>query len=286
MIEKSDAWVKYLFLVPASAVLAAVVVFPIINTIIYSLSKPLSKEFHFSLINYFRISGDRLFWQSFRNTLLYVGASVSAHFFVGLGVALLLNTKIKGRTAFRLVALLPWAIPTVVTAVTWKWIYNPTSGVLNDALFRLHLIQKTLLWLSSKNTAMASIIISNIWRGFPFVMVVLLAGLQLIPEELYESAAIDGANKFQGFLHVTLPGLRRCIMVALALDIVWEFRRFEMVKVLTDGGPGTLTDVLSTTIFKQYFQFFRFEYASALAIVMSLTIFAISIPYVREMMKK
>lgn len=228
---------------------------------------------------------DKEFWISFRNTVFFVATSVFIHFLLGFGVALLLNLKFKGQAFFRIVGLLPWAIPVVVSAVTWKWIYNPTSGLLNKVLFDLHLIDKPILWLSSGFSAMFSLIGANIWRGFPFVMVVLLAGLQLIPTELYESASIEGANSVQKFRYVTVPCLTKSIIVALALDTVWEFRRFDLVKVLTGGGPGTVTEVLSITIFKQYFQFFRFEYASALAIVMSITIIAISIPYVREMMR-
>jgi multiple sugar transport system permease protein len=128
---------------------------------------------------------------------------------------------------------------------------------------------------------MFSVVLVNLWRGFPFVMLILLAGLQSIPPHLYEAAAIDGASKPQMFFHITIPGLRKMIVVALALDIVWEVRRFGLIQAMTQGGPGILTEVLSTYTYKQYFQFFRFEYASAVAVVMTIVLLLVSLPYIR-----
>jgi multiple sugar transport system permease protein len=124
------------------------------------------------------------------------------------------------------------------------------------------------------------VIFANVWRGYPLVMVMLLAGLVAIPRELYEVAAVDGAGRFRRFVHVTLPGLSTLIVIAMALDMVWEFRRFALVLTMTGGGPGTLTEVLSMLVYKTYFQFFTFEYASAIAIVMCVFLFALSVPYI------
>ena len=135
-------------------------------------------------------------------------------------------------------------------------------------------------WLSSPTLAFPSVIFANIWRGYPLVMVMLLAGLMAIPRELYEAAEVDGAGRLKRFLHVTLPGLSTIILIALALDMVWEFRRFALVLTMTGGGPGTLTEVLSTLVYKSYFQFFTFEYASAIAILMSVVLFILSLPYI------
>jgi multiple sugar transport system permease protein len=143
--------------------------------------------------------------------------------------------------------------------------YNPLYGALNDFLSRLGLIDSPVEWLSNPRLALFSVVVVNLWRGFPFVMLILLAGLQAIPEYLYEAAVIDGASKWQCFIHITIPGLRKMIVVALALDIVWEVRRFGLIQAMTGGGPGMLTEVLSTYTYKQYFQYFRFEYASAIA---------------------
>ena len=137
-----------------------------------------------------------------------------------------------------------------------------------------------LEWLGDPDLAVWSIVIANVWRATPFVMLILLAGLQSIPKHLYEAAAIDGATKLQQFIYITLPGLRKMIVVALALDIVWEVRRFGLIQAMTQGGPGILTEVLSTYTYKQYFQFFRFEYASAISVVMTIVLLLISLPYI------
>ncbi len=141
-------------------------------------------------------------------------------------------------------------------------------------------------WLTDPRLVMPSVILANVWRGFPFVMIIFLAGLQRIPTELYEAAAIDGAGTVRRFRHVTLPGLRRVMIVALALDTIWETRRFGLVQAMTGGGPGTMTEVLSTQVFKQYFQFFKFEYASAMAIAMTGLLLLVSIPYVRMIVRQ
>jgi multiple sugar transport system permease protein len=149
-------------------------------------------------------------------------------------------------------------VPDVVAGIIWKWMYNPLYGALNDVLLKLGVLQSQVEWLSNPKFALFSVILVNLWRGFPFVMLILLAGLQAIPAYLYEAAAIDGASTWQSFLYITLPGLRKMVVVALALDTVWEVRRFGLIQAMTQGGPGILTEVLSTYTYKQYFKFFRF----------------------------
>jgi multiple sugar transport system permease protein len=193
---------------------------------------------------------------------------------------MILNTALPVKPLFRVIALLPWVVPDVVAGIIWKWMYNPLYGALNDFLFRLRLIQQPVEWLTNPRLAMFSAILVNLWRGFPFVMLILLAGLQAIPKHLYEAAAIDGASIWQSFLHVTIPGLRKMVVVALALDTVWEVRRFGLIQTMTQGGPGILTEILSTHTYKQYFRFFRFEYASAIAVVMTVVLLLVSLPYI------
>jgi multiple sugar transport system permease protein len=157
---------------------------------------------------------------------------------------------------------------------------DPIYGALNDLLIKIGIIENPIEWLSNPKLAMVSVILVNLWRGFPFVMLILLAGLQAIPRHLYEAASIDGAPHIQQFIHITLPGLKKMIVVALALDIVWEVRRFGLIQTMTQGGPGVLTEVLSTYTYKQYFQFFRFEYASAISVVMTIVLLLVSLPYI------
>ena len=215
-----------------------------------------------------------------KDTAVFVFFSVAAHMVLGLAVAMVLNSALPAKPMFRVIALLPWVVPDVVAGIIWKWMFDPIYGAINDLLIKIGLLNNPIEWLSNPKLAMISAILVNLWRGFPFVMLILLAGLQSIPRHLYEAAAIDGAPKFQQFIHITLPGLKKMIVVALALDIVWEVRRFGLIQAMTQGGPGVLTEVLSTYTYKQYFQFFRFEYASAIAVVMTIVLLMVSLPYI------
>ena len=206
--------------------------------------------------------------------------SVATHMILGLAVAMVLNRALPAKPLFRLIALLPWVVPDVVAGIIWKWMFDPIYGAVNDFLLGIGLINSPVEWLSNPKLALLSVILVNLWRGFPFVMLILLAGLQAIPRQFYEAAAIDGASKWQTFIHITIPGLRKMIVVALALDIVWEVRRFGLIQAMTQGGPGILTEVLSTYTYKQYFQFFRFEYASAISVVMTVALLLVTLPYV------
>jgi multiple sugar transport system permease protein len=141
-------------------------------------------------------------------------------------------------------------------------------------------------WLAHPRLALPSVIFADVWRGYPFVMLILLAGLQAIPKELYEAARVDGASALQEFRHITVPGLARMIQVALALDVIWQFRRFGLVYNMTQGGPGNATDILPLAIYRQFFKYFNFEYASAMAVVLAVIMIVISIPYVRMMVKR
>jgi len=273
-----DKQMGYFFILPAALMLLVVIIYPAM----YSLKLSFTSESKalYSLTNYAELFRDPLFWQAFRNTLVFVGVVTISHLVIGFSVAMALNTRIKVRLLFRIIVLLPWTVPDVVAGITWKWIYDPVYGALNDLLSRLNLIDAPILWLSDPKLVMSSIIFADIWRGFPFVMLILLSGLQAIPRELYEAAKIDRASGFQSFRYITLPSLKKIVGVALALDIIWEFRRFGLVQTMTQGGPGHQTEVFSTLIYKEYFQFFRFEYASAIAVIMSIILLSLSLPYI------
>ena len=271
-------WV--LFVLPGVLLLVLVLGFPAITSISYSI-QPENKEIaSYTFSHYVNLTKDPFFIRTFWNTGIFVFLSVAAHMVLGLAVAMVLNSALPAKPLFRIIALLPWVVPDVVAGIIWKWMYDPIYGALNDVLLKMGLINAPIEWLSNPNLALFSVILVNLWRGFPFVMLILLAGLQAIPQQLYEAAAIDGATKAQSFFHITIPGLKKMIVVALALDIVWEVRRFGLIQSMTHGGPGVLTEVLSTYTYKQYFQFFRFEYASAIAVIMTIVLLAVSLPYI------
>ncbi|MGD2127163.1 MAG: sugar ABC transporter permease [Desulfobacteraceae bacterium] len=276
-IKDRHMWTFFVF--PGILMLVLVLGFPAITSLSYSIKAEQAAE-GYTLSQYRSLLKDPFFKTTFWNTGIFVSLSVAAHMILGLAVALVLNSALPAKPIFRLITLLPWVVPDVVAGIIWKWMFDPIYGAINDLLLKSGLIQSPVEWLSNPKLALFSVILVNLWRGFPFVMLILLAGLQAIPRELYEAAAIDGASKPRTFFHITIPGLRKMIVVALALDIVWEVRRFGLIQAMTQGGPGILTEVLSTYTYKQYFQFFRFEYASAISVVMSAALLLVSLPYI------
>jgi len=276
-----DRHIGYFFIFPATIMLVAVLVFPAFITVKLSLTPERGSGWSFTLAHYQNAFRDPVLFQTFKNTFSFVAWSLAGHLVVGLALALALNQALPGQTLFRLVALIPWTIPDVVAGIIFRWILNPIHGCLNPLLKTVFpSFPAEFQWLSSPTLAFPSVIFANIWRGYPLVMVMLLAGLMAIPRQLYEAAEVDGADRLKRFVHITLPGLSTIIIIALALDMVWEFRRFALVLTMTGGGPGTLTEVLSTLVYKTYFQFFTFEYASAMAILMSAVLFILSLPYI------
>ena len=272
-----------MFVLPATLLLVAVLVFPAFVTLKLSFSPEGSgaATATFTLDHYRGALGDTVLAQTFKNTFAFVAWSLVGHLLLGLALALALNEALPGQTLFRLIVLVPWTIPDVVAGILFKWVFNPVHGIVNPLLQTvIPGFPSDVSWLSSPHLAFPSLIFANVWRGYPLVMVMLLAGLMAIPRDLYEAAAVDGAGVLRRFVHVTLPGLSTIIVVALALDMVWEFRRFALVLTMTGGGPGTLTEVLSTLVYKSYFHFFAFEYASAIAILMSAVLFVLSLPYI------
>jgi multiple sugar transport system permease protein len=268
------------FVLPGVFLLVLVLGFPAVTGLLYSVKLEGAEHASYTLSNYTALVKDPFFKTTFWNTTLFVILSVASHMILGLAVAMVLNSYLPAKPLFRVIALLPWVVPDVVAGIIWKWMFNPIYGAINDFLLRIGFIDSPVEWLSNPKLALFSVIIVNLWRGFPFVMLILLAGLQAIPRHFYEAAAIDGASKRQLFYYITIPGLRKMIVVALALDLVWEVRRFGLIQAMTQGGPGVLTEVLSTYAYKQYFQFFRFEYASSISVIMSIVLLLVSLPYI------
>jgi multiple sugar transport system permease protein len=270
----------YGFILPALLMLALVLGLPVAAAILNSFTPLWEGEGGFTLDNYVSLSKDDLFWNSLVVTLYFVGGTVLLHLIIGLCVALALTTEIRGRQFFRVMAILPWTMPDVISGLIWRFMYNPTSGIINHGLRQLNITNEYIEWLGKPDLALPSVIFADVWRGYPFVMLILLAGLQAIPRELYEAAQVDGASIFAEFRYITLPGIRRIIAIALALDTIWQFRRFGLVYNMTFGGPGHSTEILPMYVYKQYFRYFNFEYASAVAVVSAIIMLIASIPYI------
>ncbi|MBI3457027.1 MAG: sugar ABC transporter permease [Candidatus Rokubacteria bacterium] len=279
---RHDRRLGLFFVLPATVMLVVVLLFPAVVTLKLSLSPEGGAGARGLTLEHYRNAfADPVVQHTFGNTFAFVAWSLVGHLLLGLGLALALNQALPGQTLFRLIALVPWTIPDVIAGIIFRWILNPVHGSLNPVLHAVvPAFPPDFSWLSSPTLAFPSVILANVWRGYPLPMVMLLAGLMAIPRELYEAAAVDGAGPVRRFFNVTLPGLRTIILIALALDMVWEFRRFALVLTMTGGGPGTLTEVLSTLVYKSYFQFFTFEYASAIAVLMSAVLLILSLPYI------
>lgn len=268
----------YWFILPAALTLGFLVVYPLGYGAFVSFFKTnLVNRWDFvGLSNYVQVLTSSGFLHSVWLTTEFTVGTVAGHLVIGMVLALLLNLDLPGRTAFRAILIVPWLFPEVVVAMLWKWMFNPLYGVVNYTLMSLGIISDPVTWLGNLKTAMPALIVTTIWKGYPLVMIMLLAGLQSIPREQYESAQIDGASMLQTFRYVTLPNLRSVLMVALILDTVWWFKHFAMVWVMTQGGPITATNIVSIDIYKTAFQQFTFGPASAMAILVFFICFALA----------
>ena len=273
----------FAFVLPTLLMLVLVLGFPIAMAVVNSFKLP---DGSWTLEHYPKLLQDDRFLNSLVVTFTFVGGTVLLHIVVGFIIALALNTHVKGRRFFRVVAILPWAVPDVISGLVWRFMYNPTAGIINRVLLELGLASTYIEWLGDSDLALPSVIFADVWRGYPFVMLILLAGLQAIPDELYEAAKVDGASVIQEFRHITIPMMRGMILIAVALDTIWQFRRFGLIVNMTAGGPGNVTEILSLYVYKQYFRYFNFEYASAIALIMALLMLLLSVPYVRAMIQR
>jgi multiple sugar transport system permease protein len=277
------------FLWPAMLILVALLLYPLIEVIRLSFFQSnLQAEVWIGLANYGRLVHDPLFWRAFWQTVIFTFFSVVLHLVFGLALALLLNMQINRffRSLARGILIVPWLLAPTVAGMIWVLMLAP-FGVVNGLLISLGVMAPgtTVAWLGDPSTALGSVTAMNVWRAFPFFMVMLLAGLQAVPRELYEAAEIDGASLFRQFWHITLPQLRGVITTIVLLDSIWTFRAFDPVFVMTGGGPAHASEVLATVIYFDGFQKLDFGYASAQAVVMFIVLFAVSALYMRRAMR-
>lgn len=232
------------------------------------------------IANYQRLLGNELFWNSFKIGLLWAFGVTILQFFAALGLALLLNMNLRLRWLARTLALVPWAMPPVIVAIMWRLLLNPTYGPINQ-LIRLFGGNGDINWLGDFALALPVVIVVGVWVGMPQTTITLLAGLQGVPQELNEAAAIDGANTWQRFVHVTLPALRPIIFAITSLDLIWNFNSFGLVYVLTQGGPGGQTMLPMLFAYNEAFKYGQFGYAAAMGNVMVVVIGIFLILYLR-----
>jgi len=264
----------WLLLLPAFMALASVSFYPIVNGLYLSLTNTslISQENDFTgFSNYTELWSDPLFWNAWWHTIWFTFASTALETLIGLAMALILCEAFSGRGLVRAAMLVPWAMPTVVTSKMFGWLFDGQHGIINFILLHLGLIDQNVNWYGSPDTAMTTIIIADVWKTTPFMALLLLTGLQTVPKSLIEAARMDGAKAWVIFWHIRLPLLMPTLLIAGLFRALDAFRVFDLVYVLTGGGPADSTETLSTLSYKVLFSTLQFGYGSAVSTAMFIT---------------
>jgi ABC-type sugar transport system permease subunit len=279
--EARDAW---LMMAPALIVLLVVAVYPIIRTFWLSLHEmmltdPSSGYPYIGFNNYINIFKDEKAIEAILFTLKFTATTVSFELIIGYAAALIMNIAFRGKGLVRAAILIPWAIPTSVSALMWKFIYNDQYGLFNDVLYRLGFIHSYKAWLSTSGGSFMALIITDVWKTAPYMALLILAGLQMISEDLYEAAKIDGAGVIKRFFYITLPMAKNTVIVALLFRTLDAFRVFDLIYVMTGG--ANRTESIAVYSYKNLMKFLDFGYGSALAVLIFIVVFIISLIYMR-----
>lgn len=272
--ELSDRMLLIALLAPSLLLIFGMTIYPLLYSLWISLhrySLLFPTQPFIGLENYRQAFAQPLFWESVIVTLSFAVGSLVIQVPLGIGIALLLNERFHGRNLLRAAVLIPWAIPTTVNAVMWQWIYDANYGALNGLLLQLGIIESYIVWLADRVRALNLVLLADTWKVLPLYILMFLAGLQTIPRELYEAAAMDGAGPWRRFLDVTLPGLKAILLVVLVLRTVQVFKVFDIIYLLTRGGPGGGTTVISFFTYQQTFQALNFGVGAAVGAVIGLS---------------
>jgi len=267
-----QVWFAYLLLLPAAALIVAFIVYPLFVSFDLSfqnvnLARIGDARHPFTFANYVRLFASDEFWGSVWVTFELIAVVTVCCFAVGIGTALMLNNGFRGRRIARLLVALPWAVPEVVAVVIFAWLFDSSFGLVSWLLVKLGLTRTMIAWFTDPAAAFIAVSITMVWKAYPFVSTMALAGLQAIPDDLYGAARVDGATARQQFVHVTLPSLMPVIAITAVLLVLWLFRDFSIVYVMTQGGPVRATQTLSIMTYQQAFSFFHMGYASAVGVV-------------------
>jgi trehalose/maltose transport system permease protein len=285
-LESSEARLGLLLAAPAILTILLIAIVPLAQTVQDSLFQ-ISLKFEnaprpfVGLNNYLLLLTDADWFNALSVTTIVTVASVGVELVLGMLIALLINRAFRGRGIVRAAVLVPWALTTVVSAKMWAWIYDGRYGVFNDVLMRLGVIQQPIIFLVRPELTIWAMIAAEIWKTTPFMALLLLAGLQLIPQELYEAAALDGASRWQSFWRVTLPVLKPTILVALLFRTIDAVRMFDLPRVLTNGGPGKSTETVVLYTYNTFFTSLNFGYGSTLAVATFLLVMLVSFVYIK-----
>ncbi len=272
-----ERWLACLLILPSFVVVFALILVPMVRAFWMSLHRinlkqPALGQPFIGLGNYSDVFQDPNFWATINRTLYFLVVSVLAEVILGVLVALLLNQQFRGRGLLRAIVLIPWALPVTIDAIMWLWIVNPSYGALNSLLWQVGLIDQYKTWLSSPTSAMNVVILADVWKVTPLVILLTLAGLQTIPPTLYEAARVDGAGAWRGFWGITLPLLRPTLAIVLVIRSMDAFRVFDIIYIMTAGGPSDGTKVISYYTYIEAFSFLRMGRGAALAYIITLAV--------------
>jgi multiple sugar transport system permease protein len=279
-----------LFVSPGLLILAGIVVVPVLiglylSFVRFNMLRPQLNNTFAGLKNYVQALQDPFFRRALANTIIWTFSNVVSYLIFGLIFALLLNLDIKGKAIYRSAVLVPWAMPAVVGALTWKWLLHPEFGLINAYAMRWGLISNPIPWLGEPGWAMFWIIVSRVWKELPFAIIVYLAALKTIPEDQYEAAQIDGANNWQQFLYITWPHLNPATVVITIITAIGAFNSFNTIWMMTQGGPLRSTEILATLVYKTAFETYQFGTAAAQAVLMVAILTVMITFYLRKVEK-
>jgi ABC-type sugar transport system permease subunit len=285
-----DERIAALLVFPVVAVLLVVAAYPILYSFWVSLhdivlTRPLRRPF-VGFDNYLRIFADDRFWLAVGRTTVYTVVTVAVTTILAVLVALLLNETFPGQRLLSVLLLVPWATPSVVNGLMWKWIYDPTYGLLNGLLLQLGLIERYRAWLGDPDLTLLLIANAAIWKQMPLAALLLIVTMKAIPDDLYRAAKVDGANVFQRFVHVTLPALRPGLMLVLVYETMISIRHFDLFLIMTQGGPGDASFTLSWLIYVETFRSLRFGTGAAMSYVLAMATFLLSWAVIRWLGKR
>jgi multiple sugar transport system permease protein len=272
-----DRNARYIFPLPALLAIAVLIVAPVVTNFVLSLYDFFvgGRAVFIGVENYERALTDPRVWNGLKNTFYFTFTAVPLQLLLGIGIAVLFNRDFPGKGIARTIILLPMVATPVAIALIWALMFNPSLGVLNYFLETLGLERS--LWVASSRLAIPSLVLVDTWQWSPMIALILLAAMQSVPSEHYEAARIDGASGWQSFWHITLPGIRSAIVVALILRTVDALKTFDIIYVITEGGPGTASETLNVLAFKTGFQFFHAGYAATLLILLMFTVLGVAI---------
>ena len=284
-LERQYALIGSLLIAPTVLIFCAVIVYPLVSAVYLSLFQVFTPTLEGSWVgleNYRTLLGKNEFWSSLWTNIVWTVGTLTLQIVCGVGMALVLHQNIWFRSLARSLILFPYFVSTVVAVLVWKWVFNDLYGILNHLMIVAGLIDFPIDYLGSMPNAMISVILVGAWKYFPFVVIAVLARLQTIPDALYEAARIDGAGPIARFWDVTLPQLREVLVVIIMLRAIWDFKEFDLIYLLTGGGPVTSTQTLPLLVYKEAFKLNQMGMASAYAVVMMAIMLVFMLVYIRR----